>query len=74
MPPLRPQTNGECRRRTYLTCPFGDPDRALEGVVEVLQVYDELGRVDTIPVKGNKVDNTSSATRGKEILQPGLSG
>jgi len=58
---------------TNLTCPFCDPDRALEGVVEVLQVTDELGRVDPIPVQGNKVNDAVSTTRGKEILQPGLS-
>ena len=31
----------------YLTSPFGHPNRPLEGIVEIVQVFDERGRVDT---------------------------
>lgn len=41
--------------------------------MDVLQVIDELRRINPVPVQSNDVDGTIPATCGKEILQPGLS-
>ena len=42
--------------------------------MEVLQVTNEFGRIDRIPVEGDKIDSATSITRSKEILQPDLPG
>lgn len=56
------------KRSIDLTRPFRDPDRALERIVEVLQVTNEFGRVDRIPMEGNKVNGAAPIARSKEIL------
>ena len=44
----------------YLTSPFGHPNRPLEGIVEIVQVFDERGRVNIVPMQSNEIDGASA--------------
>lgn len=57
-----------------LTRPLGDPDGALKGVMEVLEVGNELRRVDVVPVQHDEVNGASAVAFVDKIDEPGLAG
>lgn len=57
--------------RETLASDFSDPDRFLEGVVEILDVGNEGLRISSVPMEGNSV-NIATIAGVHEVAQPSL--